>query len=57
MKTRRCPWDEDVEEVLRKLKNVDGLSDFQIAKQLDRTQSAIKQHWCIMCKEERKTRQ
>lgn len=45
----------DAKDLLRRLKKVDGLSDFKIAKRLDRTQSAI-EHWRIMCKGGSKTR-
>lgn len=46
--TQRCRWTKREEDLLRRLKNVGMLSDFQIARKLNRSENGVKQHWHIM---------
>ncbi|KAH6869669.1 hypothetical protein B0T10DRAFT_593483 [Thelonectria olida] len=46
--TQRCRWTKQEEDLLRRLKNVGMLSDFQIARKLNRSENGVKQHWGIM---------
>jgi DNA-binding CsgD family transcriptional regulator len=46
--TQRCKWTKEEEDLLRRLKNVGMLSDFQIARKLNRSENGVKQHWGII---------
>ncbi|KND86939.1 hypothetical protein TOPH_08392 [Tolypocladium ophioglossoides CBS 100239] len=46
--TQRCRWTKREEDLLGRLKNVGMLSDFQIARKLNRSENGVKQHWHIM---------
>lgn len=51
---QRCKWTPEEEGLLRQLKNVGKVLDLQIVRKLNRSESGVRQHWCIMLQEERR---